>query len=81
MSIHERVYEGTLAWPLALDRFGITCRAPAGKSLPPWGLSEEDPEVPEDCCAANFIGSSYLTLGEIREAIEEHMREAHGEQV
>jgi hypothetical protein len=79
MSIHERVYEGTLHWPLYLQQGGYTCRAPAGKS--PWGLPEEDEPLPADKCGTVLGGSDFTTLGKLLEAVEEHMREAHGEQV
>lgn len=81
MSMHERIYEGTLAWPLMMSHAGITCRAPANETLPPWGLSEEDPEVPDNMCGGLIIGQDYLTLDDIKDAIEEHMRHGHGEQV
>jgi hypothetical protein len=81
MSNHERVYEGTLHWPLYLQLGGYTCRAPAGESLPPWGLSEEDDPLPANHCGASFSGSDFTTLAELRNAVEKHMRTAHGEEV
>lgn len=77
MSNHERVYEGTLNWPLAVGP--VLCAAPAGEGLPPWGLSDEDP-LPENPCGA-VIEPEEPTLAGLRDAIEEHMRKAHGEQV
>ena len=81
MSNHERVYEGTLHWPLYYQLGGYTCRAPMNKPLPPWGLSEDDDQLPADKCGASFGLSDFTTLGDLRDAIEEHMREGHGEQV
>jgi hypothetical protein len=81
MSNHERVYEGTLYWPLMMNQHGLICRCPQGESLPPWGLTEDDPKLPENPCAMTIIGQDYLTLDDIKEAVEQHMREAHGEKV
>jgi hypothetical protein len=81
VSNHESVYEGVLNWPLQMGYAGITCRAPAGQSLPPWGLSDDGPDLPENPCGGYILGQDYLTLGDLRDAIEAHMRDAHGEQV
>ena len=83
MSNHERVYEGTLNWPLYMQQGGYTCRAPVSKRLPPWGLSEDDEQFPPDKCGAFFgpEGGDLTTIAGLIEAIEKHMREAHGEQV
>lgn len=80
MSNHERVYEGTLNWPMMMNQHGLTCRAPMGQPLPPWGLPEDEPP-PQNPCAATIIGQDYLTLDEIKGAIEGHMRTGHGEEV
>ncbi len=77
MSNHERVYEGTLHWPLRMNQHGLTCGAPANVSLPPWGLSEDDPP-PRDPCAMTILGRDELTLDDIKDAVEEHMRQSHG---
>jgi len=82
MSNSERVYEGTLNWPLSTLPDAITCRAPAGESLPPWGLVEDEPPPESPCGQVIFpSGPDPRTLAGIRDAIERHMREAHGEEV
>jgi len=84
MSNHERVYDGTLHWPMALAPAGLICAAPAGERLPPWGLDEEG-EIPEHPCEAVIAAPKgpgvILELDDIKDAIEAHMREAHGEDV
>lgn len=81
MSNHERVYEGTLHWPLYHQLGGYTCRAPMNEPLPPWGLSDDDPKLPRNMCGALLSGSDFTTLDEIKDKIEEHMRTAHREEV
>jgi hypothetical protein len=84
MSNHESVYEGTLHWPVRITLHGITCRAPAGESLPPWGLSEEDPPPANPCdqvlvsTGSVFLPGRDTDLGDIRDAIEKHANESHG---
>lgn len=81
MSNHQRVYEGTLHWPLYMQSCGYTCRAPVNKPLPPWGLSDEDDQLPADKCGTCISSSDFTTPGELLEAVEKHMREEHGEHV
>jgi hypothetical protein len=77
VSNHERIYEGTLNWPLYLQLGGYTCRAPVGKPLPPWGLTGEDGPLPADKCGFSFSLSDFITLGELVEAVEAHIARHH----
>lgn len=82
MSNHERIYEGILNWPLSGGPQGATvCGAPPGKSLPPWGLGPDDDLPAHPCGVLLALPGALKTPHGLLDAVQEHMRESHGEQV
>lgn len=76
--MHQRVYEGTLHWPLNIR---ATCEA--SKTEPPYpGAPPEGPAA--DPCGHRLsldADGEPVTIADLISVLEGHMRDEHGEQV
>jgi hypothetical protein len=76
MSIHERIYEGILSWPVKITAEGVACIVGKDRPSPRW----EDEEGPEtDPCGAVLLGLEEAVLDPKRllDAVETHMYDDH----
>ncbi len=79
MSMHERIYEGTLYWPLAEDEHGrVTCGADKDVLPYPGGGYGDDQVLSNPCRMLLNAGDSPRQL---LDHLEQHMRFFHGERV
>lgn len=82
MSIHERIYEGTLNWPVKITPQGILCLAGKDEQYPAHE-DDEQASAAELCGAVVIPADPGKTLDSRRvlDAVERHMFDDHHHEV